>query len=341
MGWYHHDMTQDPGVSIVVPAYNAEGTVGACLRALLAQEGVGEPYEVILVDDGSTDRTAEVAGGFGPRVSVIRQANRGAGAARNTGVAAARGEIVLFTDADCEPAPWWAAALVGAIGAGADGAKGTYRTRQRSLTARFVQAEYESKYRRMAGMGRIDFVDTYSAAYKREWLLRSGGFDESLRVNEDQELSFRLAEMGADLRFVPHAVVYHRHAGTPLAYLRKKFLIGYWKVAVLARHPGRAVTDSHTPQSMKVQMALLAMAAGALMVAAVPGRVRRAAVAVGLGSAAAFAASTLPPVVRVAGRDPVLAAVVPPMMVLRAAGLSAGMAAGIVRFGLGRGEREA
>jgi glycosyltransferase involved in cell wall biosynthesis len=333
-------MTHDVGVSVVVPAYNAEETVGACLRALLAQDA-GEPYEVILVDDGSSDRTAEVAGGFGPRVRVVRQANRGAAAARNTGVAAARGEIVLFTDADCEPAPGWAWALIRAIRSGADGAKGTYRTRQRALAARFVQAEYESKYRRMARMRRIDFVDTYSAAYRRDLFVRSGGFDEGIRNVEDQELSFRLAEAGANLRFAPGAVVYHRHAATLRAYARKKYLIGYWKVAVLARHPGRAVTDSHTPQSQKAQMALFALAGGSLALSVVSGRMRRAAGAVGLASAAAFVASTLPFAARLASRDPALAVVTPVMMLVRAAALSAGMAAGLARFGPRRSEGRA
>lgn len=330
-------MAGAPGVSIVVPAYNSEGTVGACLRALLGQD-LDEPFEIILVDDGSTDRTVEVAEGFGARVRVIRQTNRGAGAARNTGVAGARGDIVLFTDADCEPVPGWARALIGEIRAGADGAKGTYRTRQRSLTARFVQAEYESKYRRMARMERIDFVDTYSAGYGRELLLRSGGFDESLRNDEDQELSFRLAEAGANLRFVPGAVVYHRHAASPGDYVRKKFRIGYWKVAVLARHPGRAVADSHTPQSVKAQMGLLAMACGSLALSAGPRPVRRAAGAIVLASTVGFAASTVPFAVHVASKDPALAVVTPGMMLLRAVGLTAGMAAGLARFGVRRGE---
>ncbi|HYO49660.1 MAG TPA: glycosyltransferase, partial [Chloroflexia bacterium] len=224
------------GISIVVPAYNAEATVRACIRALLRQQRK-EPCEIILVDDGSTDSTALIAVEYAPRVQVISQPHRGAAAARNTGVRAASGGVVLFTDADCEPVPAWARRLTKAIRDGATGAKGTYCTRQRSITARFVQAEYESKYRRMARRTRIDFIDTYSAAYRRDVLLSVGGFDESISAVEDQELSFRLAREGHNLRFVPQAVVYHTHAATPTAYLRKKFSIGDWKVGVAALHP--------------------------------------------------------------------------------------------------------
>ncbi|HET6261228.1 MAG TPA: glycosyltransferase, partial [Chloroflexia bacterium] len=245
------------GISIVVPAYNAEATVRACIQALLRQQ-LAEPYEIIVVDDGSTDSTALIALEYAPRVRVISQPHRGAAAARNTGMRAASSRVILFTDADCEPVPAWARHLSKAIRDGAAGAKGTYRTRQRSITARFVQAEYESKYRRMARRTRIDFIDTYSAAYRRDVLLSVGGFDESISAVEDQELSFRLAREGHDLSFVPQAVVYHTHEATRAAYLRKKFSIGYWKVRVAALHPERIISDSHTPPSIKVQMALLA-----------------------------------------------------------------------------------
>src|SRR3954468_24719564 len=97
-------MLTDPNISIVVPAYNAQGTLSSCLRAILDLR-VSEPYEVILVDDGSTDATAAIAEGFVPAVKLLRQAHKGVAAARNTGVAAARGEVVLFTDPDCEPIP--------------------------------------------------------------------------------------------------------------------------------------------------------------------------------------------------------------------------------------------
>ena len=132
---------------------------------------------------------ASASGSAGTQLRVLRRAHGGAAAARNAGVRAALGRIILFTDADCEPVPEWGRVLVAAVEGGADGAKGTYRTRQGGLVARFVQAEYESKYRHMRGRDQIDFVDTYSAAYRRDVLLEAGGFDESVSMVEDQELS--------------------------------------------------------------------------------------------------------------------------------------------------------
>jgi GT2 family glycosyltransferase len=316
-----------PQVSVIVPAYNGAATVDDCLRALLEQQ-TRRSYEIILVDDGSTDDTAHEVAAFAPRVRLVRQQHAGAAAARNRGVSAALGDILLFTDADCEPIPGWIENLASALD-GADGAKGTYRTRQRSVVARWVQAEYESKYRRMAQRPTIDFIDTYSAAYRRDVFDAAGGFDEALQVDEDQELSFRLAEAGARLVFAPEAVVYHRHVATPLAYMKRKFRIGYWKVLVAAMHPARIITDSHTPQSLKAQMALLALVL--LLLPATPfSRLARRALAIAAGT---LLATTLPIAARIAADDPAVALAAPLMSLLRSAGLLAGTLAGLVRFG--------
>ncbi|MDT8304698.1 MAG: sugar transferase [Anaerolineae bacterium] len=245
-------------LSVVVPAHNAASTIGACIRALEQQTLERSCYEVIVVDDGSTDDTARIAEAGGAQV--LQQQHKKAAAARNTGARHARGEIICFTDADCEPVPDWLATLSGALrDPTVAGAKGTYATRQRSLVARFVQLEYEDKYDLLRMQETIDFIDTYSAAYRRDVLLANDGFDENFRYVEDQELSFRLAARGYKMVFQPAAVVYHRHSATPVAYLHKKFMIGYWKAQVVRRFPERGVRDSHTPQIMKVQMGLMAL----------------------------------------------------------------------------------
>ena len=95
-------------VSVIVPARDAAATLGGTLDALAAQE-LDDDLEVIVVDDGSGDATAAIAEAH-PVATVVRQARAGPAAARNAGVAASRGALLAFTDADCRPQPGWLAA---------------------------------------------------------------------------------------------------------------------------------------------------------------------------------------------------------------------------------------
>jgi lipopolysaccharide/colanic/teichoic acid biosynthesis glycosyltransferase/glycosyltransferase involved in cell wall biosynthesis len=316
-------------ISVIVPAYNAEETLADCLSAVRRQTVQPQRYEIIVVDDGSTDRTAEVAQQHAVRL--IRQPNAGPAAARNRGAQAARGEILLFTDADCAPALDWIERMAEPFrDPDVAGAKGVYRTRQRELVARFVQLEYEDKYRRMSRQGRIDFVDTYSAAYRRDVFLTNGGFDALFPTAsvEDQEFSFRLARKGYRLVFAAEAAVYHRHDTDLAEYWRRKFGIGYWKALLLRWHPERAVRDSHTPQVLKLQMGLVGLLLLALLLAPFWSPVRWLALAI----AALFVSTAVPFVIRAMRRDLPVAVASPLLFGWRALALGTGLASGFARF---------
>jgi len=91
---------ENPMVSIVIPAYNEEEAIGSDLDTIIrAMEGSGYSYEIVVVDDGSTDRTSEIATSLGARV-IRHEENRGTGTARKTGIRHAKGEIIVMTDAD-------------------------------------------------------------------------------------------------------------------------------------------------------------------------------------------------------------------------------------------------
>lgn len=315
-------------VSVIIPTYNSAASLNRCLGALVAQKAP-VPVEVVVVDDGSTDDTAAVCEGRAG-VRYVRQENRGPAAARNLGVREARGEIVLFTDADCEPEPDWVAQMVAPFSEeGVIGVKGAYRSRQRELVARLVQLEYEDKYRHLARFRYIDFIDTYAAGYRRGVFLACGGFDERYRTAsvEDQELSFRLAEAGHKMVFNPRAVVWHTHVPTLAGYLRKKYKIGFWKSFLLRRHPSRLKGDTHTPLTLKLQVALapllLAACAGGLLLRPLWG-VAGALLGVSLACSLPFARFAW-------GRDRAVALASPAVFLGRSVALAAGLIGGALR----------
>jgi cellulose synthase/poly-beta-1,6-N-acetylglucosamine synthase-like glycosyltransferase len=313
--------------TVIIPAYNAATTLGECLSALNAQTVERDRYEVIVVDDGSHDATSDVAAEHGARL--VRQQNAGQAAARNHGVQDAQGAIVAFTDADCAPAPTWLAEMVAPFAdAGIAGTKGVYRTRQRSLAARFAQIEYEERYAHMRRVRYIDFVDTYAAAYRRNVFLDNGGFDTSFpgdSSGEDQELSFRLAERGYKMVFVPSAIVFHRHPPTVAAYARRKYKTGYWKALVLRLHPRKAVRDTHTPASLKAQMALVALTLPVIVIGAALGLVLPFVVVMAILLAASYAPFTI----QAWRKDRAVGLVSPFLLTVRAVALGTGLLMGI------------
>lgn len=328
--------------SVIVPVYNGAGAIERCLNALAAQTVAPGRYEVIVVDDGSTDDTAAMIDRWRRahshiQLTLLSQANAGPAAARNRGAAAARAPLLLFTDADCAPTPTWIEAMTAPF-ADPDvaGAKGAYVTEQTGLVPRFVQAEYEDRYDRMAGQAQIDFIDTYSAAYRRAIFLENKGFDPIFTTAsvEDQEFSFRLAQKGYRLVFAPAARVSHLHDSGVREYFRRKYYIGFWKALMIRWHPERMVQDSHTPQVLKVQIVLLA-ALIALAPLALLGLIWPplnwlwAPVA---AAALLFLLTTLPFVRKLARRSPALALIGPPMLVVRALALGSGYLIGTIHF---------
>lgn len=314
--------------SVIVPAYRAAATLPACLAALRNQTIPAESYEVIVVDDASPDETAALAAQAGVRVIHLPH-NQGRSLARNAGAQAARAPILLFTDADCAPTPTWLAHMLAPFQADPNvvGVKGAYLSRQRAWVARFTQLEVEEKYDHMARQAQIDFIDTYSAAYRRDIFVHNGGFDASLSYSmlEDQDLSFRLAAKGYKMVFAPQARVYHQHVASLRRYYARKYTIGRWKSVILSRHPERLASDSRTPFSQKAQFALMFILVP-LAPLALFWRPARHLWLAGLGL---FALTGAPFMRRALQRDPGMAVAVWPLLLVRALALAHGYAAGV------------
>jgi cellulose synthase/poly-beta-1,6-N-acetylglucosamine synthase-like glycosyltransferase len=250
-----------PRYSVVVPAYQEADRIGDCVRALADQSIPRSTYEILVIDDASLDDTGAVAQANGAD-EVFRIDHGGASVARNTGVARARGDLILFTDADCTPCWEWIERMVAPFSdPDIAGVKGTYRSRQKPLVARLVQLEFEVRYERMATLPQIDFIDTYAAAYRRSILEAEGGFDTDYPVPsaEDVDLSFRLAQKGYRMVFVPDAWVWHVHPASLKAYLKRKMRFGYWRALLYMRYPSKIAGDAHTDPLLRSQFLLVAL----------------------------------------------------------------------------------
>jgi lipopolysaccharide/colanic/teichoic acid biosynthesis glycosyltransferase/GT2 family glycosyltransferase len=324
-----HDMSrQRPTLSVIIPTFNSQDALSSCLQALENQSLKRGEYEVIVVDDGSKDQTAEVVLSF-PGARLVSIQHSGPSVARNYGAKAAVGDLIAFTDSDCVPVPAW----LEEISAPFDdphivGVKGTYRSTQKGIVPRFVQLEYQHKYKRMARQHYIDFIDTYAAAYRKTVFLSNGGFDPSFTVPsvEDQELSFRLAQKGYRMVFAQDATVVHQHDKNLIEYWSRKFGIGYWKAYMLRWMPQKMFADSHTPASQRLQILFLGLA----FLSALVGVIAHWSFWLAVGWIVLFFLTAVPFWSYIAGEDVVVSILAPFLLLIRAAALGTGLLIGFL-----------
>lgn len=207
-------MEHAPRVSIVIPVRNRRDLLVRTLDAVEAQTYDG--FEVVVVDDGSTDGAGELAAAkrlHGRMVRVVRQEGQGAVRARVAGVAAARGEILAFTDSDCEPMPGWLAAGVAGIDAGADVVHGWIRPERAMLplersvdqSGDGLYATANVFYRRTA----FDAAGGFDQDAERRWGFRITPRAKGLGFGEDTLLGWRVARAGVSVYEPACEVVHH------------------------------------------------------------------------------------------------------------------------------------
>lgn len=235
--------TRMPRVSVVIPVYQGERWIAECLRSVLDQTFPSDLYEIVVVNNGSTDRTAAIAAGF--PVHVVDEPRRGVGSARNAGVARSRGELVVFTDADCVADPKWLAALVARFDSepGLGGVGGYLPGFDPQTPVQYYVAESDLLSQEVALEQRpfsAPYVVTANALLPRRLVEEAGGFDPLCKVSgEDADLCWRISDRGLPFAFAPDAVVYHRHRSTVGSLGRWMFRYGAGSVYLMKKHHRR------------------------------------------------------------------------------------------------------
>jgi glycosyltransferase involved in cell wall biosynthesis len=197
-------------ISVVIPVLDGRDGLPSTLDALVDQHGVDD-VEVLVVDNGSTDGTPEIAARHRIAPKVLHESARGPYAARNLGIDAASGEVVAFTDADCRPEPDWLAAGVAAVDAGADLVAGSIVQEptgpQPSLWERYDRATYLRQDQYVTGQG---FGATANLFVRRAVFDAIGPFRPELVASGDLEFGRRATAAGFRLVYAAGARVRHR-----------------------------------------------------------------------------------------------------------------------------------
>ena len=205
---------ETPLVSVIVPTHDRPGALSRCLAALARLDYPAGCYEVLVVDDGSDPPIDPAAFRVGRTARWLRQPNGGPASARNAGLAAAAGDIVAFTDDDCEPDPGWLDALVDAIGRAPEALVGgrTVTALESNACAEASQAIVDGARDWMRASGsEFRFHPANNLAARAAVLRSLRGFDPSFRTAEDRELADRWIRSGRPLVDADGAIVRHRH----------------------------------------------------------------------------------------------------------------------------------
>lgn len=246
------DSPATPMVSVIVPAKDREAELDECLAALFTLDYPRDRYEVIVVDDGSTDGTVAVAGRY-PCHLVSNGRNRGQSFSRNAGARRASGEILAFLDSDCVADPGWLrdlapffswsrAAAVGGYVAGYYG---------RSRLDRYEQVASSLNMGERLLLAADDpgtfYVPTCNLLVRHRAYVAVGGIREDLRVGEDVDLCWRLRGLGDHVLYVPQGSVRHKHRNHLAAMMRRRAEYGTSEAMLHTLHPKKRKRFGLTP----------------------------------------------------------------------------------------------
>jgi glycosyltransferase involved in cell wall biosynthesis len=225
-----------PLVSVVVPVFNGQDSIAACLDTLLALNFPRDLLEIIVVDNASTDKTADVLAAFRGKVRLLIETTRGAAAARNRGIQEATGRIIAFTDADCTVDRDWVRHLIEPLKDSTVGIAGGRILAAKPCNAIEKFGETIHDHQKAIEVFKPPYAISMNWSSPRQVLIEAGLFDESYLRCQDVDLSQRIFRRGYKIVYCREAIIFHRNERTFAGLFREGYQHGMWAVKHHMRH---------------------------------------------------------------------------------------------------------
>jgi len=220
----------DKQVSVIIPVKNGQEVIENCLIGIFSQSMM--PYEVIVVDGNSIDNTTSIAKKY--PVKLLTEFYGTVGGARHIGLINSQGTYVAFTDADCIPEKTWLENLLKGFSAGIVGVGGGTQNIGNGLWEKSIAYALDTylgsansvQDRVFKKKKTVNSISGCNSMYFKKILIKLGGFNVHMSVNEDTELCTRLKRLG-DLVYVPDAIVFHNQKRNLFSFIKRMHLFGY------------------------------------------------------------------------------------------------------------------
>ncbi|MDV2495302.1 MAG: glycosyltransferase [bacterium] len=262
------DKRMGPFVSIIIPVLNGERTIGDCLVSLLKMDYPSELREILVVDNGSTDRTAEIVKSF--PVRYLQEERPGPSAARNKGIEASTGKILAFTDADCVVTTGWLQELVRGFDSEETGVVVGEMVPYPPQTPaeRYTAMRKPRMYVHTSSHPNFPWFETGNVAFRRKVFDHIGLFDPQILTGEDVDISWRFFQ-NKNFKLVhrPKSVVFHRHRVTTWGLFKQYQGYGYGQAILSRKYRGKLSWDWRRELRAygDISLAILALARAAIL----------------------------------------------------------------------------
>ena len=248
-----------PTCSVLVAVYNGADTIARCIESLLDQDYPPDRYQIIIVENGSTDDTAKIvkpyADQYPDRVKFLQSKAKGKQAALNLGITNSTADIIAMTDADCIAVPHWLAQLVqpytdpqvGGVG----GLITAYVHPDRTIYEQFSE-DHNPLINYISGDHEfLPHLDGANCSYRRDLLNKVGNYNTRLVISDDVDVCWRVQlQTGAKIVYNPDAVIHHHHRSTRTGLARQYYHYGYGEIVLDALYKHEA----NYPRNLSFQL---------------------------------------------------------------------------------------